>query len=231
MRKKWELIISQACRFRKICVLCHLPFTGKHALCEPCFELLPKINAPCMYCALPLPDGQTSICGMCIKQPPVIQQAIIAYPFIEPLRTLIHLFKYHQGLYLSSTLSHLIFKHLSPTSTPELLIPVPIHKKKLQERGFNQAILLTKHLSKWLSIPYDIHACEKTEHTQSQTSLSSLARKINLEHSFKVNPMPYEHVALIDDVYTTGSTTLSLAAKLRANGVKRVDVWCIARTI
>lgn len=231
-RKKKDSSLTYPLAFRKICDLCNLPFVGQHALCDPCIQLFPKINTPCLYCALPLPESQNRICGLCIQHPPQIYQTIIPYPFIEPLRNIIHQFKYHEGLHLSSALSHLIWQHVSLVEKPQLLVPVPIHPKKLKERGFNQSILLTKHLSQWLNLPYDIHLCEKALHTPSQASLSAHTRKINLEYSFKVKkPVSYEHIALVDDVYTTGSTCLSLAAKLLASGAKKVEVWCIARTI
>jgi ComF family protein len=229
-QKRWR-IISQKLTPPKICLLCSHTYKDKHAVCDLCLSLLPQLLYPCAKCALPLPNPYPPVCGECIKKAPITNELFIAHPFVEPLRTLIHLFKYHHGLYLSTALSTLMMKNIPKFPQTNVLIPVPIHHKRLQERGFNQAILLTKHLSQWLNIPYDLTVCEKKIYSLSQAHLSAHERQQNLLETFTVHPNTYEHVTLIDDVYTSGSTVQALAHGLKRQGVKYVDVWCIARTL
>ena len=154
------------------------------------------------------------------------------YQFEEPLRTLLHQFKYHNGLYLTKFLSQLILNayHTNPTK-PQCLIPVPMHPEKLKLRGFNQAAVLTKHVARALNLPYDLYHCQKQINTVPQASLNGEQRQKNLHKAFHVNPLPYEHVALIDDLLTTGSTANELAFTLKKAGIKTVDIWCCARAI
>ncbi len=153
-----------------------------------------------------------------------------AYPFEEPLRSLLHEFKYQEGLYLGSFLATLIIKNIPAEAlTTECLIPVPLHPKRIQQRGFNQAAELVKHLSKALKLPYGLSFCKKIINTIPQAELSAKARGNNLTEAFYSNPVPYQHVTIVDDLITTGSTINALAKTLKQQGVKCVDVWCCAR--
>lgn len=228
MFEKWKSI-SQSWHFPIICLLCQTKHYARQAICQSCFHQFPKLHAPCPLCAMPnSPDGP---CGKCLKHKPITDNIHISYPFTEPLRGLIHTFKYEKGLYLKSFLSQLMLQALQDTQKPECLIPIPLHPKRLQERGFNQSLLLTQHLGRLLSIPIDFKSCKKIKHTVPQATLEAKARQQNLSHTFQTAPLPYQHIALIDDVYTTGSTVKALTKILKTQGIKRVDVWCIARTI
>lgn len=111
----------------------------------------------------------------------------------------------------------------------DCLIPVPLHAKKLRERGFNQALELTKRLSKQLKIPYDCTVSNKIKYTSAQAGLNGEERRKNLRHSFVVKPNTYKHITIIDDLVTTGSTINELARAFKKVGTIRVDVWCCAR--
>ncbi len=152
------------------------------------------------------------------------------YRFEEPLRGLLHEFKYREGLYLSSFLASLIAHSVSKEAlNTQCLIPIPLHTKRLQQRGFNQAALLTKHLSNTFGIPYQLSLCKKIQHTPPQAGLTAEHRRLNLKKAFHVPPMPYQHITLVDDLLTTGSTAHALASLLKQQGVIRVDVWCCAK--
>jgi ComF family protein len=222
--------ISQRLRLSAICALCNQYHSGSLAVCEPCHSYLAPNGPACCHCALELPDDAFLICGHCCKKKPAIDQAIAACRFEEPLRSLLHDFKYHEGLYLSSFLANLIVNALPPSlDKTQCLIPVPMHPKRLRQRGFNQAAELAKQLSRMLSIPYSLYDCIKTLNTLPQASLNAEQRRKNLTHAFDSAPIPYEHVTLIDDLVTTGSTVNEIARVLKKNGVTRVDVWCCAR--
>jgi ComF family protein len=114
---------------------------------------------------------------------------------------------------------------------PELIIPVPLHPARQRERGYNQALELARPLSRELSIPVDAKSCVRVQATAPQAGLEGKARRRNVRGAFRVSlAPPANHVALLDDVVTTGSTVAELAKVLLKAGVGRVDVWAVART-
>jgi ComF family protein len=131
-------------------------------------------------------------------------------------------------------LATLLLEHLLRSNReqlPQLLIPVPLHRKRLQERGFNQAVELARPLSRQLDIPLDFSSCRRVRDTRSQSELHVRERQRNVRGAFKLSgKIEADHVALLDDVVTTGSTVTALAKVLRRTGVGRVDVWALART-
>lgn len=224
--------ITQWFRLSSSCVLCDQTHRGKHAVCCDCQILLTPLGPSCQYCATPVPDLSYFVCGHCCKRKPHFDYVYAAHRFEEPLRALLHEFKYREGLYLCSFLASLMASTLPLKATQtELLIPIPMHPKRLRLRGFNQAALLTKHLSRLLSIPYSLNTCQKIINTPPQAGLAAHQRLSNLRHAFQVAPISYQHVTLIDDLLTTGSTVGELAKQIKKQGVKQVDVWCCARAI
>lgn len=225
--------ITQTMRLPSICVLCNQANPSPLAVCSECISLLPQLGPSCTHCANPLPDAFYPICGACIKKKPHFDLAAIAYSFEEPIRTLLHRFKYQNGLYLGPFLGQLIFnaKEQKKLPTPECLIPVPLHASKIKHRGFNQTLILTQFLAKRLHIPYDVKHCRKITNTLAQAHLDKIKRSGNIKKAFVVDKLPYRHIALVDDLLTTGSTLNELAKQLKKAGVCQVDIWCCARTI
>ena len=233
MRQKLSSI-SQTLALPSICTLCNQFHKGLSAVCCHCIEFIKPLGSACRHCAYPLPDEEYLVCGQCIKKPPYFDNALIAYVFEEPLRSLLHRFKYHNNLHLCSFLCQLMLDAVQKqpvSTTAPCLIPVPMHSKRLRQRGFNQAAVLTKALARKLSLPYDLTSCQKIINTAPQASLDSEQRQKNLRNAFHSKALPYEHIILIDDLLTTGCTANELAKTLKETGVKRVDVWCCARTI
>lgn len=114
---------------------------------------------------------------------------------------------------------------------PECIIPMPLHQKRLVERGFNQAVEISKIISKKIHVPIDYSLCHRTKYTPFQSGLSAKQRKLNLKNAFNIsNTKSYQHVAIFDDVVTTGTSVDELAKKLKLSGVKIVEVWALART-
>lgn len=226
------LSIAQSIRPPAICVLCNQFHKRTLALCDFCIQLLPALENACRQCAYPLADPTYPLCGHCIKTPPSFDAATIAYRFEEPLRSIVHQFKYKDGLFLGSLLTELIIKAWEKNPThPQCLIPVPMHPKKLKQRGFNQAVILTRLLSKRLGLPKDLNSCKKIINTPPQALLDSQKRIQNIKDAFSVNKIPYNHIALVDDLLTTGSTANELAHSLKQFGVERVEIWCCARAV
>lgn len=225
-------IIARIARWRlpSVCVLCHQYHRDALTVCSPCRELFVRIGIGCSICRLPLPDGDFVQCGHCIKHKPAFDAVFSAYLFAEPLRTLLHEFKYQQGLHLRSLLTQLMLDAL-PTHfiKPDCLIPVPMHPDRIRQRGFNQSAELARLLARKLDIPLANHLCTKTINTAAQASLNGKSRRQNLNSAFSAKPGKMQHIMLIDDLLTTGSTANELASTLKQQGVTRVDVWCLAR--
>jgi len=125
----------------------------------------------------------------------------------------------------------LLSDHLQQTAErPELILPVPLYKSRYRERGFNQAIEIARTVGKELQIPLDITSCRRHRDTPHQTQLPAQKRRKNLKNAFSViKPIHARHIAILDDVMTTGSTVHELAYVLKKAGASRVDVWVCAR--
>ena len=214
-------------RLPSFCIMCRIAHADNECICQDCYAMFIPLGPSCYKCALPLPED--GICGTCISTTPVINSVITAYRFEDPLRKLLHNFKYNEGLYLANLLTKLMLNAMPESYTTECLIPVPIHRKRLQQRGYNQSVILAQRLSKALVIPYNISHCKKIIHTQTQASLDKKQRQINLKGAFSSKKLPYKHVTIIDDLITTGHTANALAIELKNNGVQNVDLWCCAR--
>ncbi|MDP0561351.1 MAG: hypothetical protein QS721_03040 [Candidatus Endonucleobacter sp. (ex Gigantidas childressi)] len=147
--------------------------------------------------------------------------------------------KYGQHLELiqpvARPLIEVLRSHYSERSWPEVIIPIPLHKKKIRVRGFNQSLLLAKAIIRMLpkDIPCSLRPGIVTKHrnTLPQQSLPARARHKNIQGAFTVEKnIGYKHVAIIDDVVTTAETANEASRELKRNGIEQVDIWCLART-
>jgi len=121
-------------------------------------------------------------------------------------------------------------QRLDEAEQPERLIPVPLHPSRYRSRGFNQAIEIARPISTTLKIPMDNHAVKRVINTHSQSELHAKERHKNIRGAFQVKKsIDAKHIAIIDDVITTGSTVTELAKVLKKAGVERIDVWSFAR--
>ncbi len=226
----WRGII-QHWLFPPICLLCGGSGCAGRDLCQACAYALPR-NAPaCLRCALPLPYPSDEPCGLCQKHPPAFDRSIALFRYEEPVRHLIHALKFHHQYACANLLGDLLADAVNAQAVkPEVIIPVPLHSSRYRERGFNQSLEIARILSRRLVIPLDYRSCIRIHATQAQTQLDAKERARNLKKAFAVvKPMPYAHVAILDDVVTTGATVNELAKTLRQAGVQRIDVWACAR--
>ena len=213
-----------------VCVLCHHTHPAPQSICETCATLFPRIENPCQFCSRPLPNAEFCICGECLQKKPAFDRVMTQFHFEEPLRTLLHEFKYKQALHLRSFLTQLMLQAFDKEAAlADCIMPIPLHPKRIQQRGFNQAAELAKLLAKKCAISYNATLCQKITNTAPQVGLNAQERQNNLRHSFIAKPSSYNYVLLIDDLITTGSTANEMAKVLKKQGVKRVDVWCCAR--
>lgn len=220
-------------RLPVICILCQQRISSnlKQAICTACYAYLPTLGPACLHCAQPLETAAYPFCGSCCRHKPVIAQVLTAYRFTEPLRTLIHAFKYQNALYLTTTIGQLMLHALPTPYHTECLIPVPLHIKRLRQRGYNQAALLAQYLATQIQQPCLLTVCEKTRHTLPQVDLDGNQRRTNLDKAFQAKPIHYRRVTIVDDLVTTGRTANELAKVLKQQGVEQIDLWCCAKAV
>ena len=226
-------IITQDLLFSRYCYLCLKPRAHLFAFCRPCLARLPYIIHPCPKCGIELLTQQ--LCGQCLQKRSPIHQTVPTFRYEELIRNAILQLKHHQGLYLAKPLARLLHHQLKKyyvdsKKWPLAIISVPLHNKKLSLRGYNQALVLSQHLSHMTHIPDISKLIKKIKHTTDQSSLPLKMRRKNIKQAFKVLERLPKHVAIIDDVMTTGETVKQLATTLRKHDVIEVDVLCLART-
>ncbi|MCE5363948.1 ComF family protein [Pseudomonas anguilliseptica] len=222
---------------KQICLLCDEPADAALAICTSCEAELPWLGGHCQVCALPLPS-QGLVCGACLKKPPSFSKVEVPWRYAFPVDSLITRFKHQAKWPLGRLLGELLSQHLQHAfdeglPRPDLLLPVPLADRRQRQRGFNQAGLLTEWLSANLQLPVQAHWLQRVIDTPAQQQLDAATRKRNLRKAFALAPdsaVSSRHVALVDDVLTTGATAESLAQLLKKAGAARVDVYCLART-
>ncbi len=217
------------------CLLCGTLSGVQQDLCSACRSKLPVNNHHCRSCAQPLPlsiqDG--SLCGRCQKKPPSFDYCFAPFRYQDELTSLHHNFKFHHKLAAGRLMADLMCEQLAVPSRrlPRLLIPAPLHARRLRERGFNQAQELARILSTQLSIPVDSHTLYRTRNTTAQSSLPKKERQQNIRNAFALTAkIDASHIAIIDDVMTTGLTVNEIAKILRASAVSMIEIWVFART-
>lgn len=211
------------------CLLCGVGDIGPALLCPACRGDLRRNHRACRVCALPL-AGQAPICGHCLRQPPPFDAARIPLLYVPPCDFLIRAFKFEGRLGHGRALTEAVVDAFRG-DPPQLLIPVPLHQSRMRARGFNQSHLIAADLGRALDIPLDAGFCRRRRRTWTQTGLTARQRRRNLRDAFEVSGnLGADHVAIVDDVVTTGSTVAELARLLKRHGVSRVEVWALART-
>jgi len=202
----------------------------QQAICEACLQNFPSLGDACPRCALPI--SHTHVCGHCLNQPPEQDVSFSLFPYLDPIKGLIVDLKYHDKIFLSAFFADLMAKQLHHRPRPDLLIPIPLHPNRIRQRGYNQSFELAKSLSTRLAIPTSHDYLIRIIDTKSQANIPFKARKKNIQHAFKCiqNQVP-AHIAIVDDVLTTGHTANAAAKQLRKAGATTIEIWTIARAI
>lgn len=211
---------------------------GEHSFCSECLSTINFITPPlCASCGLPFTatDGANHLCEDCILSPPPFSVARALGKYEEALLDVIHLFKYHGKVSAGEALGRMMAKACYDSlaiGDYSLIIPVPLHPKRLRERGFNQSLILARQISKMFSIPLDFITLRRKIRTEAQVNLSRQKRAANVRGIFEVtdrNRIESKKILLIDDVYTTGSTVKECSEILMKNGAGEVAVLTLAR--
>jgi len=211
------------------CRLCGVR-CGRTMLCPACFDALPHATAHvCPLCALPSPAG--AVCGACRRQPPPLDAVHAALDYRWPVDGLVHSFKYRGELGLAPLFGALVAQRVGQSPMPDALVPVPISRRRLRERGFNQSVEIARQLARRLGLPLLAGAAGRSGNGPAQATLPWAQRAANVAGTFHCRlDTACRHVALVDDVMTSGATVHELARALRAAGATRVVGWILART-
>ncbi|TBW56851.1 ComF family protein [Marinobacter halodurans] len=217
------------------CITC-LATTREPGLCPDCAADLPRNSLACRRCALPLVSPGVvvgdELCGRCLTSPPDFEATVAPWLYGFPVNQLISGFKFGGHRAYGRPLAEMLATELEAgiIDRPSCLIPVPMHRQRLQARGFNQAEDIALWLSDRLGIPVCTDIVRRRRETSAQSGLNRRQRLQNLRGAFEVDSSVPDHVAIVDDVMTTGATVQQMARALRRVGAARVQVWALART-
>lgn len=212
------------------CLLCGVA-AGAERLCRGCRHELPFHAMPqCPQCAIPTPLGQ--VCGVCLKRPPAYDHSVAAFSYAFPVNQLIPALKYHSRL----TVAQVLGQHLAETAAvhprPDLLIPMPLHPARIRQRGFNNATEIGRVVARYLNVALDSERCKRIRDTPPQVALAYDQRRRNVRGAFVCDSsVAGKHIAVIDDVMTTGTSLEELAATLKRAGAREISCWVAARTL
>lgn len=223
-----------------------IPPGGLHYFCRRCWEKVRLATHPlCILCGRPFLDigGGDHLCGACISRKPRFARARAwaCYPSDDsdkhPLREVVQRFKYGRKVSLGKPLGRLMAlgcREAFAGNLPDLLVPVPLHPKRLRWRGFNQSVVLAREVGRIWNLPMDPMILVRSKETSPQTQLSEEDRRKNVRNAFVLNPaksVEGKTILLVDDIYTSGATVNACSRELLRGGAKEVQVLTLARTV
>lgn len=217
------------------CILCEARTNRRLDLCRECELCLPRITNPCRQCGLPVAQP-SDICTACRLSPPVFEHCFAPFVYRWPLDRLINDFKSHNhiilGRVLASAMSRGYMEVTPRESLPDILLPVPLHKRRLRSRGFNQSVEIAEVLADTGNLRLDNRLCRRIRDAAPQKTLTAGQRKRNLHGAFTLDREPAgERIAIVDDVVTTAATVSEIGQLLLAHGASRIEVIALARTL
>ena len=211
------------------CLLCGQT-SGSEILCHACGDDLPRLPPECCpRCALPTPAGET--CGRCLSRPPHYDRTLALFNYGFPADKLIQAFKYAHRLALAPYFGRLLAEQARCVRA-ELIVQLPLHPQRLQERGFNQALELARPVAKALRLPIDTRICQRIRHTPTQAALPWREREGNIRGAFHcTDDLSGKRILLIDDVMTTGASLNECARTLKRHGATDITLLVVARAL
>lgn len=217
------------------CVLCGQSADSDN-LCAPCGAYLPRPGHACLSCALPLSGTDDPLCGPCLRRPPPWDRALGALVYHYPVDRLVCRFKFRCDFSCGHLLGLEMLKAIrfAGLPLPDMLVPVPLHRKRHFSRTFNQADMLARQLGRDLAIPVHSRLLSRQRPTRAQSGLDAINRKRNIRGAFQCHRHARQvvggaHVALVDDVMTTGATLAECTKTLKRGGTAQVTLWVAAR--
>lgn len=208
-----------------------------------CFACQTKVNfingAICSVCGISFPDSPSPghLCGDCLEKKPLFSLARAVFSCESIILEAIHRFKYHRDLAVGETLASLMADFSFPDvnfADYTMIMPVPLHIKRLRERGFNQSLILARALGKKHKILIDFSLLKRRRFTESQTGMNKDERRRNISGAFEVTApekIAGQNIILVDDVFTTGATANECAKTLLKAKAEKVAVLTLARVL
>ena len=215
--------------FPQSCVLCGLS-ADKHALCPDCLRDLPRLSQDlCPRCGLPAGSPSNETCGHCLQLQPAYHRVYSAFGYAPPVSELVTRLKFRGQIHLARLFGELLAQRLATQDIQaDAILPVPLHPIRLRQRGFNQALEIARPLAQAFDLPLLTGCIQRQRDTDPQSTRTASQR----EHNLRLVQLPaHKHVAIVDDVMTSGHTANELAKLLRDAGVKEIEVWCVARAL
>ncbi len=232
MRKAWAEVLGSITDWLlpRRCLLCDAK-AGEDHLCPACAADLPRVGLACPRCAMPV--ATPGLCADCQRALPPFDAALAPLVYAEAVRHLLTAFKFHGRLSHGVPLAQALLEAVLDRGgdMPDALLPMPLHAQRLRERGYNQSLELARPLARTLGLPLLLHAVQRTRPSLPQMSLPQAARAANVRGIFEVREALPPHVAIVDDVLTTGATAAELTRLLERHGCTRVEVWCPCRAV
>jgi len=218
--------ILNNCALPQQCLLCAA--ASRAALCAACYRRLPwLIVARCPQCALPTTRGE--YCGACLKRPPHFDHVAAACSYAYPLAELIRGYKYHGTLALAALFAQMLAA--TAHGNADAIVPLPLSKSRLRQRGFNQALEIARVVNRITGIPL-IRACRRVRDSAPQATLPWSKRRKNIRGAFACDAdLAGKRIAVIDDVLTSGATLDEIAKILKRAGATEIQGWVVARTL
>lgn len=212
---------------RPVCQLCGAVGLGPD-ICSGCFRDLPWNRQACPVCARPV--ATPGLCAPCVSRQPAFERAQAPLVYAFPVDRLLQRLKYGRYLPHARLLGELTGHRLRRLAErPAAIVPVPLHWRRFRSRGFNQASEIASIVARVTRVPLrDI--CRRRKNTPPLWSLPPPERRRQVAGAFECRHAPPKHVAVLDDVLTTGATAEALAVTLLRHGARRVDVWAVARS-
>lgn len=225
----WKLL------FPSKCVVCHRVLKeGYKSLCERCEREMPRITEPrCRHCSKPLWDLEKELCGDCEGRESALEEGIALYEYDAKLKQSIQNFKYHGELSVGDFFAKELVERYGEwirRRQPDLIVPVPVHRKRKQFRGFNQADYIAHKIGEQLQIPVSDDYLIRTINTKPQKELDNRLRVQNLRRGMAVRGRlhpKFQKILLVDDIYTTGATLEACASILHAAGAEKIYFSCV----
>ncbi|MCP4404442.1 MAG: ComF family protein [bacterium] len=211
--------------------------------CKSCWESIPLINGPvCPKCGRPfsskfdLQHSPNFLCGDCRSSPPHFDRAFSVAEYEGILKQAIGYFKFHQKTALGTPLGRLFISHLSDAvdwAQYQSILPVPLHKKRLRRRGYNQSAILARPLARHFKLDLQLDNLRRIRHTEAQWPIKERhERRKNVRNAFSLRApekIQERNIILIDDIFTTGATTNECARMLKQAGAVSVLVLTLSR--
>jgi ComF family protein len=226
-----------AALFPSRCAVCDVsllrPMRGP--LCEACWASVPRHGGPLCGCGFPLPSGVSAPCGRCRRGLAAIARGFSLGPYEGSLRVLIHELKYRGRRRVAKRLAEMLCADAAARAVlagDAALVPVPLHPRRLAQRGFNQSELLAAAIARLTGLSIRPRALVRRTDTPPQTGLSAVGRRKNVAGAFAVRERARIHgrtAVLVDDVFTTGATARACASALRQAGATAVHLVTVAR--